>query len=177
MGLYLADSMSGYYDCEPESTLVAEAEGRVVAALLGTVDSRCYDVYERRHVRPLLFRRTLLGHYGWPAWLWPNLRTDLANRRMAPPPVDPQHYPAELHIGVLPAWRRLGIGTALMARFAAYLRERGVPGYHLYASSFHPLGVTFYRKLGLTLLGQFAWRFHTGEGWLDVTKLIFGKAT
>lgn len=44
-----------------------------------------------------------------------------------------------------------------------------------YASSFHPMGVAFYRKLGLKELGDFQWRFHKGLEWLNVTEVIFGK--
>ena len=62
-----------------------------------------------------------------------------------------------------------------MVRYETYLRQRGVSGYHLYASSFHPLGVAFYHKLGLELLGQFDWRLHTGFEWLAVTEMIFGR--
>jgi hypothetical protein len=42
------------------------------------------------------------------------------------------------------------------------------------ASACHPLGVAFYRKMGMELLGQFDWPFHDGEKWTTVTELIFG---
>jgi GNAT superfamily N-acetyltransferase len=170
----LADSMSYYTDVEPESSLVAVSQNRVVGALLGAVDTaRCEEVYKRR-IRPLLIRRCLGGAYGWPGWLLSLLRTEWAGRRTHYPDIDLKAYPAHLHIGVLPAWRQQGIGTALMQAYAEALRWRKVSGYHLYASSFHPLGVAFYRKLGLEVLGQFPWRLHTGEGWLSVTELVFG---
>ncbi len=40
MTAYLADTMSHYIECEPESVFVAEAEGPVVGALWGAVDTR-----------------------------------------------------------------------------------------------------------------------------------------
>ena len=167
--------MSYYTDYEPESTFVAEGRGEVVGALLGAVDTdRCERVYRRR-VRPLLIRRCLSGAYGWPGWLLPILRTELASRGTVFPEVDMHQYPAHLHIGVLPTWRRQRVGMALMARYTDYLRERGVAGFHLYASSFHPLGVAFYRKLGLEVLDQFEWRFHNGLEWMAVTEHIFGS--
>jgi GNAT superfamily N-acetyltransferase len=83
------------------------------------------------------------------------MRTDWKNRGINAPQVNRKKYPAHLHIGVLAEYRRQGLGTALMQRYTSYLHNNGVPGYHLYASSFHPLGVAFYRKLGLTLLGEF----------------------
>jgi GNAT superfamily N-acetyltransferase len=105
----------------------------------------------------------------------PTLRTDLAERDLRPPSVNLYQYPAHLHIGLLPDWRRKGIGTALMTAFADYLHAMGIPGYHLYVSSFHPLGLAFYRKLGLDDLGQFDWRLHTGYKWITVTESVFGK--
>jgi hypothetical protein len=62
-----------------------------------------------------------------------------------------------------------------MSGFERHLQWENVPGYHLYASSFHLMGVSFYRKLGLKELGDFQWRFHDGVAWLDVTEYIFGK--
>lgn len=175
MGEYLADSMSHYTDYEPESAFVAEAQGEVVGALLGAVDTaRCERVY-RRHIRPLLIRRCLSGAYGWPGWVLPILRTEWASRHTVYPDVALRQYPAHLHIGVLPLWRRRGIGAALMTCYEEYLCQRGVAGFHLYASSFHPLGVAFYRKLGLEDLGQFEWRLHDGLQWQTVTEHIFGS--
>jgi GNAT superfamily N-acetyltransferase len=175
--IFLADSMSHYFDHEPESTFVAEVDGRVVGALLGTLNTeKCEHTY-RRYVRPLLIRKTLLGSYGWPVFLLPVLKTHLASLRMSNPIVDLKLYPAHLHIGLLPDWRRRGIGSSLMSEFEAYLKQHKVPGYHLYASSFHPQGVAFYCKLGLEELGKFQWRFHDGMDWMDVTERIFGKTS
>lgn len=175
LSLYLADSMLHYYDFEPESAFVAVMDGQVVGALLGAVDTERKDDDYRRHVKPLLLRRTLSGIYGWPAWLWADWLTALAGRRIDRPPIDLGQYPAHLHIGILPEWRRKGIGSALMEGYESYLRSRGVPGYHLYASSFHPMGVAFYRKIGLETIGQFEWRLYNGYRWLDVLEIIFAK--
>jgi hypothetical protein len=67
------------------------------------------------------------------------------------------------------------MGTAIMYEFERYLQEQNVPGYHLYASIFHPMGMAFYRKLGLKEMESFQWRFHNGVEWLDVTEMIFGN--
>jgi len=174
MADYLADELSYFTDYEPKSLFVAEAQGQIVGALLGAVDTaRCGQVY-KQHIRPMLRRRCLLGAYGWPGWLPAVVRTELAERHVQAPEVDRGRYPAHLHIGVLPAWRRQGIGPALIAQFSRYLTGRGVPGWHLYVSSYHPLGLAFYQKLGLELLGQFDWRLHDGQRWLTVTERIFG---
>jgi hypothetical protein len=61
-----------------------------------------------------------------------------------------------------------------MSEYEHHLQRQNVPGYHLYASSFHPMGVAFYRKLGWKELGSFQWRFRNRVKWLDVTEIIFG---
>ncbi len=176
MSAYLADEVSYYYtQYEPESIFVAEVEGEIVGALLGGVDTHRHERYYKQRIRPYLARQCLMGAYGWPVWLMAVMRTEIAGRKIVAPRVDRNQYPAHLHIGILPAWRRQGIGTALMDSYAKYLRKKGVAGYHLYASSFHPLGVSFYRKLGLEDLGQFVWRLYDGFEWIMVTEYIFGK--
>lgn len=174
MAEYMADQASRYYEFEPKSTFVAEVEGRVVGALRGTVDTARSEEYEHR-IRPLLIMRFLSGAYGLPVWILPHFLTDRANKHALFPHPDLDRYPAHLHIGVLPEWRRQGIGTALMRYYTDYLRERGIAGFHLVASSFHPSGMAFYRKLQLEELAQFEWRFHNGVRWLDVTDTLFGR--
>jgi GNAT superfamily N-acetyltransferase len=175
MSTYLTDSMMHYYDLEPERIFIAEADGEVVGALLGAIDTERTERRYHRKVKPLLLKRTLSGTYGWPAWLWADWLTHLAGLRIETPEVDLTQYPAHLHVGVLPDWRRMGAGSALMTAYESTLRSLNIPGYHLYASSFHPMGVAFYQKTGLEIIGQFKWRFHTGFDWIDVLETIFAK--
>jgi len=173
---YLADGLSHYYDVEPESMLVAEANGLVIGNLLGGVDTRVTAEREKTHLRRLRRKRLLLGAYGIPIWLIGVIRTDRTPPITEPPYLDLAKYPAHLHIGVTRAWRRRGVGSALMEAYETHLRSQGVAGYHLYASSFHYQGVSFYRKIGLDELGQFLWRFHDGTRWRTVTEHVFVRS-
>lgn len=172
---YLADEMSYYPDYEAGSLFLAETNGQVVGTLLGAIETEKFERVYPQRIHPKLVQRGLVGGYEWSGWLPAILYTEWAERKVSAPKVDHIQYPAHLHIGVLPEWLRMGIGTALMQRYAEYVKERDVPGYHLYASSFHPPGVSFYLKLGLDLLGQFEWRLHTGFEWVNVIERIFGK--
>ena len=172
---YLADSMSYYTDCEPESAFVAAAGNTVVGALLGALDTERCERLTREHIRPLVRRRCLTGVYGWPGWLIYDLITEIAGMRTTVPEVDLNQYPAHLHIGLLEDWQHGGIGTRLMAQYAAYLRSHNVPGYHLSASTHNWKGMAFYRKLGLEVLGQFNWKLHDGVKLRTVTETIFGQ--
>ena len=106
--------MSYYPDFEPESLFVAEINQRVVGALLGAVDTGRFEQVYRQRIRPWLMWRGLTGAYGWPGWLPAVVATEWEERKIRAPKVNRTQYPAHLHIGVLPEWRRQGIGTALM---------------------------------------------------------------
>jgi GNAT superfamily N-acetyltransferase len=175
-GRYLADEMSYYPDFEPESLFVAEVNGRVAGALLGAVDTGRFQIIYRKRIRSMIIHRLLAGAYGKPGWLPAILRTEWVNRAVKAGFVDRKQYPAHLHIGVLPIYRRQGLGSMLMTAFSDYLHSLSIPGFHLFASSFHPLGIAFYQKLNLTLLGQFDWRLHTGFEWLTVTESVFARS-
>lgn len=173
LGEYRADGLAHFYDLEPESFFVAEHNGDFIGNLLGTVDVAATEQREETYTRRLRRRRLLRGAYGIPLWLVPLIRTDRAPHLSEPPRVDPDRFPAELHIGVRRDWRRKGVGAALMSTFEDYLRSRGVPGYRISASSYHSEGVSFYRKLGLEELGSFVRRFHDGFQWTDVEEFVF----
>ncbi len=175
-GEYRADGLAHFYDLEPESCFVAEAGGEVVGNLLGTVDARRAEEREKSFTRALHRRRTLHGAYGIPVFLIPILRTNRAPRLSEPLPIDPTLYPAELHIGVERAWRGRGVGRALVEAFEKHLQSRGVPGYRVFASSYHKDGVAFFRALGLRELGTFEWRLHDGVEWRTVIEHVFVRS-
>jgi GNAT superfamily N-acetyltransferase len=176
LGDYRADGLAHYYELEPESCFIAEVKGEFIGNLLGAVDAAVAEQREETYTRGNRRKRLFLGRYGMPIWLIPIIRTERAPCISDAPDVDRRKYPAELHIGVKRDWRRKGVGTALMKTFEDYLRDKAVPGYHLYASSYHHEGVQFYRKFGLRELGQFEWRFHDGFRWLTVTEYVFVRA-
>ncbi|UCH42602.1 MAG: GNAT family N-acetyltransferase [Dehalococcoidales bacterium] len=173
---YLADSVSHYYDLEPESMFIAESDGAVIGNLLGAVDTKATEKRQATHTHHLRRKRLLTGGYGLPFWLIKVIRSERVPTITRAPYVDPAEYPAHLHIGVNRKWRRRGIGSALMTAYENYLRSRGVAGYHLYASSFHYQGMSFYRKFGLEELGQFLWHFYDGRRWIIVTETVFVRS-
>ncbi|MDD5265059.1 MAG: hypothetical protein PHU43_09525 [Candidatus Bipolaricaulis sp.] len=60
-GEYRADGLAHFYDLEPESCFVAEADGEIVGNLLGTVDARLAEEREETFTRALHRRRMLQG--------------------------------------------------------------------------------------------------------------------
>ncbi len=63
-----------------------------------------------------------------------------------------EHYPAHLHIDLLPRVHGQGFGRILMELILGRLRERGVRGVHFGVSPQNPNAVSFYRHLGFEVL-------------------------
>jgi len=59
-----------------------------------------------------------------------------------------RNYPAHLHIDILDAYQRMGVGHRLMDALTAHLRELGVPAVMLGVSPTNKKGCSFYKKYG-----------------------------
>ena len=73
-----------------------------------------------------------------------------------PEPLDglQKDFPAHLHINLLPAYQRMGLGTMMIAHFEQHLTALGVHGVHLQTSSQNRKAVPFYQKNGYDLLRE-----------------------
>ncbi len=145
-----ADLWCSYYtDTEPQSTFVAEADGRVVGYLLGCLDTEHYNRIFARRVIPAVLGKILLGRYLIRRKTLRYFRSQLGQlirREFKIPSL--KLYPAHLHINIEEGYRRAGLGHLLMESYFAYLRENGVIGLHLGTSSLHSSALPFYDKLG-----------------------------
>jgi len=65
-------------------------------------------------------------------------------------------FPAHLHIDILPAYQRQGIGGQLMDTLTAHLREKRVKGVMLIAGKKNVKAGSFYRKYGFSEIGNTA---------------------
>ena len=72
-------------------------------------------------------------------------------------------YPAHLHIDLLPRVQGLGLGRALIERFAAAATAGGASGVHLGVSRTNERAVAFYRHVGFETLRT------------DSTSLVLGR--
>jgi len=98
-------------------------------------------VQEARYDRLMNWRIYLRG-FLLTSWRYPQtFRTLWQMRQMRPAPdqggrVDVEtHYPAHLHINVLPEYHGRGVGSQLIKRFEEYLVSLGVRGVHLGTSN------------------------------------------
>lgn len=129
-----ADYWSRYYtDYEPASCLVAEREGAVVGALLGTLDTRRFQRVMATHIVPSVLGRLLMrlarGRlHGTPTGRF--LRWTVRHAWREAPAIDLARFPAHYHANVLRAGYRASVYTSLAAAFVRRAREAGVPGIH-----------------------------------------------
>lgn len=71
------------------------------------------------------------------------------------PPSDPailEKFPAHLHIDILEAWQRIGIGHRLMDTLFRHLRNEQISGIHLEVGENNVKGCNFYRKYGFQVV-------------------------
>lgn len=67
-----------------------------------------------------------------------------------------RRYPAQLHINIAPAYRSRGVGTQLIAAFAARASDAGASGMHVVTGK-QARNVSFYRRCGFSQLGETVW--------------------
>ncbi len=99
-----------YRDLRPDWTFVAVENGKVIGYLTGCPDTMAFEK-ERRARKPLPDSREFFT---------PAVRVKLWNE-----------HPAHLHMNVQAAFRRRGLGAAMLRAFFADLRKAGVPSAHV----------------------------------------------
>ena len=67
-----------------------------------------------------------------------------------------ERYPAHMHIDILDAYQRMGIGHQLVDTLAACLAGQNVKGLMLSVGSTNQKGVNFYQKYGFQKIGTVA---------------------
>jgi len=148
-----ADIWTLYYtDYEPQSTFVAETDGRIVGYLLGCIDTRRFNKTLFTKVIPRILTKALLGRCKIRtktiSYLLRMLISALKGEIFYPPL---EIYPAHLHINIEEGYRRQGIGQSLMESYLAYLKSQGIRGVHLGTTSLHKSAIPFYEKLGFRI--------------------------
>ena len=127
----VADALTRYYtDFEPGSCFVAEAQGRVIGYIVGTLDlARMRRVYGVKIFLPLLVKAVLRGVFLNPKSLrffYHYLRSYFKGEFHIPHFLD--EYPATFHINVDEGFRGQRIGSRLILEAMQLLKEKRVPG-------------------------------------------------
>jgi protein O-GlcNAcase/histone acetyltransferase len=141
-----------YFAFAPDLAWVVEDDEGVCGYCLGAADSEAfYDCYERQW-RPDLTAR-FPAPTGAPAtWTRAQQIHHLYHHPDHLIPGPPGHFPAHVHIDLLPRAQGKGLGTRMMTVALDKLRRRGLPGVHLGVGTVNARAQAFYRKLGFAEL-------------------------
>ncbi len=153
------DAFFAYYtDYEPQHAWIAvlpskDGAEEVVGFLTGCVDPQARSKVMKETIMPAVIRKWLTWQYrpGLKTYGYA-LRGWLALMRGEVPKVDEEHYPAHLHINLLPHARGLGLGSALMLSYLNQLKGLGTCGVHLETTSMNRAAVRMYERVGFKLL-------------------------
>lgn len=152
-----ADAQTKYYtDEEPESALVVvNDDKKVVGFLLGCVDSpRQFDKQmEPDHYYTIQgFTRGLFMRPSTAPFIWRALYDKVRDQKNGTIPDDLEfrndHFPAHLHIDLLPEARGKRIGTKLVSLWLQHLERREIPGCYLQTVVENPGAVKFFESVG-----------------------------
>ena len=126
--------------CADTCFVAADADGGAVGYILCAPDYAAY----RRDFRSSGVWKQVFSQNALQAVFW--LFRPMAESRFA------RDYPAHLHIDILPAYQRMGVGHRLMDALFSELRRRGIPGVMLGCAASNEKGRSFYRKMGFSEL-------------------------
>ncbi|KIC59918.1 GNAT family N-acetyltransferase [Microbacterium hominis] len=150
-GIWAAVFVLPYVARHPELAVVVETDdGRVAGYAVATDDTDGFEEWFRSEWWPRFAER------------WPKPAADAVTRQDSVlayaygrrPGAEPfaRHYPAHLHIDLLPELQGQGWGRRMIEALRDRLRAAGVPGVHLVAAGANAGAIAFYERLGFTRL-------------------------
>lgn len=170
------DALTLYFtDYEPQSSFVAEVDGRVVGCLIGAKNKPASEKIINEKITPGL--------------LWDALKSGLFLKRKNlifafnsivsilkgefRAPDFSKDYPATLHINVLKECRGLDLGSRLISAYLEYLKTEGIRGICLATMS--DAAGKFFAKQGFELLHSGKRSYFQHILHKDVPLYIYGK--
>jgi len=172
---FFADYRLNYHtDYEPESTFVAEMNGRVVGYLAGCRNTSMERQMQKRIIFPRMVLKLLALGYKidnrFFSFMWRYLRSMWRGEFLEPPM---EEFPAHLHMNMADGFRGAGIGSKLMAVYLDYLLENNVKGLYLCTTSHNRLAIPLYKKWGFRLVSSYPMTRYDGIVAGRVESLLF----
>ena len=174
----IADLVTGYYtDREPQSTWVAEAGGRVVGYLTGSLDSARCERETGRAVAPRAVLRAVGRGVLWHRATWRLLRAFWMTWRAGGwPRRSPfEEYPAHVHINVRAECRGRRVGHRLAERFFQQMEQAGLKGVHAHVRGDNASGRRFFERLGFVAVSEYPLVVPARSGYLQTQTVLYGK--
>lgn len=151
---FLADFLTRYYtDYEPQSTFIAEKNGKVIGYLTGAKNEKKMNFTFIVRVLPMAVLKLIFKGYIFKKdsflFILFNIYSFLKGEFYAPAFIG-KDYPAVLHINIEKNYRSSGIGGMLIEAYLNYLKIEKIKGVHLTTQS--EKSFTFFEKEGFRIL-------------------------
>lgn len=146
-----------YYILEPKNCFVIDdGRGKAVGYVIGTPGTRAFVKQWHEKFIPHLNQEGLPApgpdeNTDWKENICASLRKYIHDPDQLVHNEWPelmQDYPGHLHIDILPAYQRFGMGRKLMETFLTHMRQQGSKGIHLGMVSSNEGAENFYRRMG-----------------------------
>jgi ribosomal protein S18 acetylase RimI-like enzyme len=176
----VADVLTRYYvDFEPEACWVADDPGTgVVGYLFGCLSTRRRFRAMASRIIPAIILRTIFAGVAFSCPMgqlaWAGLRSWKSGHAVKSRAA--LGYPAHLHIGVHPDYRRQGVGRELVLQFVDQARAEGIPGIHASVVEANLPACSLFRSLGFDVLARYEVLF-PGSPCAPVRMLLLGLET
>jgi len=125
-----------YIEYEPENCFVAVNEADEAIGSIFCAEN--YAKYRARFNKTYLPKEIKLGGFKWIS----ALGSYRLHARYA------AQYPAHLHIDILDAYQRKGLGSKLVSSLSEHLKAKGIGGLMLTVGASNTKGINFYKKYG-----------------------------
>ena len=148
---FAADLLTAYYtDYEPESSFVAEVDGKVVAYINGCLDNRRYGLVLLFLIIPQLIVKGLIRGVFFRFEFWQIFKVMLKNwRRVFIWRKKSFHsYQGHLHIGIIKIFREQQIGRQLVNTLLAYAKGKNSQELTASVHEGNAIACSFFEHLG-----------------------------
>jgi ribosomal protein S18 acetylase RimI-like enzyme len=172
-----ADLITRYYtDHEPQSTWVAERDGKVVGYLTGCLDTRRFLRLMAWWYGPLIFLKAIGRGTLWHPQIVKLLSANLGGwlRGGFRRGVSLHEYPAHLHINLQKDARGQRVGPRLIRSFVEQVTAAGIHGIHAGVSADNQQGCRFFEAAGFTPLAREV-RFRSPDTQRVLSTEIYGR--
>jgi GNAT superfamily N-acetyltransferase len=150
---------------EPALAFVVEDSEGVAGFAVGVTDTTFWEARLEERWWPSLRPRYPMPEGDPATWTADQRRAAMIHHPSKTPPEIARHYPAHLHVNLLPRVQGRGIGTTLLAR---WIEESRASAVHVAVNRFNKGGLAFWSRRGFTDLapegaspGRTVWKGRT----------------
>jgi len=176
---FAADLLTSYYtDFEPESTFIAEQDGRVIAYINGCLDNRRYGLAVIFLIIPRLILKGLVRGTFFRPECWQILKGSVRNwKRIFDWRKKSFHsHQGHLHIGVVKEARRHQAGHLMMERLLSYASEKGLASIAASVHEGNTEACRFFEQLGFEPKDRYLMMMADGHSLKEYHSIAYVKS-